>query len=162
MRVRPFNHVGPRQPPQYAAGHFARQLARIEASLGPPRLEVGDLTARRDLTDVRDMVDSYRLLLDRGRPSDVYNAGTGVAVRMADVLDVLRAECHVPVEVVPRVDRMRPADPGACLADTRKLRGETGWSPRFSLDQTLRDTLDSWRAAVADEHPRSRPQSVTY
>src|SRR5205823_1736354 len=77
VRVRPFNQVGPRLPPQYAAGHFARQLARIEYGLAPPQLEVGDLTARRDLTDVRDMVEAYRLLLDRGRGGETYNAGTG-------------------------------------------------------------------------------------
>jgi GDP-4-dehydro-6-deoxy-D-mannose reductase len=149
IRVRPFNHVGPRQPPQYAAGHFARQLARIEAGLESPRLEVGDLTALRDLTDVRDMVDAYRLLLDRGRPGEVYNAGSGTAVRMADVLELLRVECRLPVEVVPRQERMRSADAGVSLADSSKLRQETGWSPRFTLRQTLRDTLDSWRSAAA-------------
>jgi GDP-4-dehydro-6-deoxy-D-mannose reductase len=149
IRVRPFNQVGPRQPPQYAAGHFARQLARIEAGLAPPRLEVGDLSARRDLTDVRDMVEAYRLLLDRGRPGEAYNAGSGIAVRMADVLDLLRAQCRVPVEVIPRADRMRPADTGGILADAGKLRRETGWAPRIPLGQTLADTLDSWRCSVA-------------
>ncbi len=154
VRVRPFNHVGPRQPPQYAAGHFARQLARIEAGLAPPRLEVGDLTARRDLTDVRDMAEAYRLLLDRGRPGEVYNAGTGVAVRIAAVLDLLRAECRVQVEVVPRAERMRPADAAVTLADAGRLRRETGWAPRFALERTLRDTFDSWRAAVAADRPQ--------
>jgi GDP-4-dehydro-6-deoxy-D-mannose reductase len=149
IRVRPFNHVGPRQPPQYAAGHFARQLALIEAGLAPPRLEVGDLSARRDLTDVRDMVEAYCLLLDRGRIGEAYNAGTGVAIRMADVLDHLRAVCPVPVEVVPRADRMRPSDAGAIVADAGKLRRETGWAPRIPLEKTLADTLDSWRRSVA-------------
>jgi GDP-4-dehydro-6-deoxy-D-mannose reductase len=148
VRARPFNQVGPRQPAQYAAGHFARQLSRIEAGLAEPRLEVGDLSAARDLTDVRDMVEAYRVLLDRGRSGEVYNVGTGVAVRMAEVLGMLRAECRFPVEVVPRVERMRPADAGAVLADAGKLRHETGWVPRHSLDETLRDTLNSWRLAV--------------
>ena len=114
IRVRPFNQVGPRQPPQYAAGHFARQLARIEAGLRRTAAwRSATCPRRRDLTDVRDMVEAYRLLLDRGRPGEVYNVGTGVAVRMADVLEMLRAECRVPVEVVPRAERMRPADAGA-------------------------------------------------
>jgi GDP-4-dehydro-6-deoxy-D-mannose reductase len=151
IRVRPFNQLGPRQPPQYAAGHFAKELARIEAGLAPPRLEVGDLSASRDLTDVRDMVESYRLLLDLGRPGEVYNAGSGVAVQMAEVLDLLRAECRVTPEVVQKPERMRPAEAGATIADARKLRHETGWSPRFDLRQTLRDTLDSWRARVGSE-----------
>jgi GDP-4-dehydro-6-deoxy-D-mannose reductase len=149
VRVRPFNQIGPRLPPQYAAGHFARQLARIERGLAPPRLEVGDLTARRDLTDVRDMVEAFRLLLERGRAGVAYNAGTGHAVRIADVLDVLRGLCAVPVEVVVRDERLRPADPGVLVADSSALRSATGWQPRRSLEQSLRDTLDDWRRVVA-------------
>jgi GDP-4-dehydro-6-deoxy-D-mannose reductase len=151
VRVRPFNQIGARQPPQYAAGHFARDLARIEAGLIPPQLEVGDLSASRDLTDVRDMVQAYRLLLDRGRPGEVYNAGSGVAVRMNELLDLLRAECRVKLDVVSRRDQMRPAESGATVADASKLRRETGWSPRLDLKQTLRDTLDSWRAVVTKQ-----------
>ena len=153
IRVRPFNQVGPRQPSQYAAGHFARHLALIEAGSAPPRLEVGDLSAARDLTDVRDMVEAYRLLLDLGRPGEVYNAGSGVAVRMADVLDLLRAECRVPIEVAPRPERMRPADSGVVLADASKLRRETGWAPQFTLRQTLHDTLESWRHLATGAAP---------
>jgi GDP-4-dehydro-6-deoxy-D-mannose reductase len=151
VRVRPFNQIGPRQPPQYAAGHFARQLARIERGLAPPRLEVGDLSARRDLTDVRDMVAAYRLLLTSGRAGEVYNAGSGRAVRMTEVLDTLRALCVVPVEVVVRTERLRPSDPGALVAESSALRTATGWRRRYSLEQSLRDTLDSWRQAVAAE-----------
>src|SRR5439155_24946453 len=72
VRVRPFNHVGPRQSPDYAVGHFARQLARIERGLDPPRLDTGDLSAHRDLTDVRDMVAAYRLVMEHGRRGEVY------------------------------------------------------------------------------------------
>jgi GDP-4-dehydro-6-deoxy-D-mannose reductase len=161
VRVRPFNQVGPRQPPQYAAGHFARQLARIEAGLDAPRLEVGDLTARRDLTDVRDMAEAFRLLLDRGRTGEVYNAGSGAAVSMADVLDLLRAECRTPVEVVPRPERMRPADPSVIVADAGKLRRETGWTPRNALPQTLRDTLDWWRNQITSPAAPSRPGTAS-
>jgi GDP-4-dehydro-6-deoxy-D-mannose reductase len=148
IRVRPFNHIGPRQPSQYAVGHFARQLARIESGLSAPELEVGDLSAGRDLTDVRDMVEAYRLLLERGRPGDVYNAGSGIAVRMGDVLAMLRGECRVSVKVIQRNERMRPTDAGGVVADAGKLRRDTGWMPRFKLGQTLRDTLDSFRATV--------------
>lgn len=146
VRVRPFNQVGPRQPAQYAAGHFARQLARIERKHEPPRLSVGDLSAERDLTDVRDVANAMRLLLDAGKTGEVYNVGAGQAVRISDVLETLRSECGVPVEVVPQADRMRPADAGPCLADTAKLRKTTGWAPRYSLRQSLRDTLESWRS----------------
>ncbi len=148
VRVRPFNHIGPRQSPQYAVGHFARQLARVERGLAPPRLEAGDLSASRDLTDVRDMATAYRLLMERGRTGEVYNAGSGRAVRMADVLDILRGLIAVPVEVVPRAERMRAVDVGATVTDGSRLRRETGWSPGYTLEQTLRDTLDYWRQAV--------------
>jgi GDP-4-dehydro-6-deoxy-D-mannose reductase len=95
-------------------------------------------------------------LLDRGRVGEAYNAGSGVAIRMADVLDHLRAACQVPVEVVPRADRMRPSDAGAIVADAGKLRRETGWAPRIPLEKTLADTLDSWRRSVAvHRHPSS-------
>ena len=97
------------------------------------------------------MVEAYRMLLDCGRLGEVYNVGSGVVVRMADVLESLRAECRVTVEVVPRLERMRPADAGGVVADAGKLRRDTGWSPRFTLAQTLRDTLDSWRMAIRAE-----------
>jgi GDP-4-dehydro-6-deoxy-D-mannose reductase len=151
VRVRPFNQIGPRQPPQYAAGHFARQLARIERGLNPPRVEVGDLSARRDLTDVRDMAAAYALLLRHGKAGEVYNAGSGRAVRMADVLETLRGLCTVKVDVVVEGERLRPSDPGVLVADATALRAATGWRPRFTLEESLRDTLDSWRRAVAAE-----------
>jgi GDP-4-dehydro-6-deoxy-D-mannose reductase len=150
VRVRPFNQIGPRQSPQYAVGHFARQLARIERGLEPPRLETGDLSARRDLTDVRDMVAAYQLLMQHGRRGEVYNAGRGAAVRMADVLEMLCGFCSVAVEVVPRPERMRPGDVGAIVADSSRLRAATGWRPRLALQQSLRDTFDYWRHAAAE------------
>jgi GDP-4-dehydro-6-deoxy-D-mannose reductase len=145
VRVRPFNQIGPRQSPQYAVGHFARQLAWVERGLTPPRLETGDLSARRDLTDVRDMVEAYRLLMEHGERGAVYNVGRGSAVRMADVLDLLCRMCSIKVEVVPRAERMRPGDVGAIVADSARLRALTGWRPRHTLEQSLRDTLEYWR-----------------
>jgi GDP-4-dehydro-6-deoxy-D-mannose reductase len=153
VRVRPFNQIGPRQSAQYAVGHFARQLAGIECGLAPARLETGNLDAQRDLTDVRDMVAAYQCVMERGRRGDVYNAGRGSAVRIGDVLNILRGMCSVPVEVVRQPDRMRPGDTGAIVADSGKLRTETGWRPQFDLERTLRDTLDYWRRRVTTELP---------
>jgi len=146
VRVRPFNHIGPRQSPQFAVASFAQQLARIELGLASPRIETGDLTARRDFTDVRDMVAAYVALMKHGVRGEVYNAGSGAAVSMAEVLDLLRGECPVPVEVVTASERLRPADVSVLVADFSKLRAATGWLPRIPLQQTLRDTLDFWRA----------------
>jgi GDP-4-dehydro-6-deoxy-D-mannose reductase len=151
IRVRPFNHVGPRQSPDYAVGHFARQLARIERGLAPPRLETGDLDARRDLSDVRDVVAAYRLLMERGRRGEAYNVGSGIPVRIHDVLNMMRGMCNAKVEVAPRPERMRPGDVGAIIADFGKLTAETGWRPQYPLERTLRDTLDYWRQTVSAE-----------
>jgi GDP-4-dehydro-6-deoxy-D-mannose reductase len=147
VRVRPFNQIGPRQSPQFAVASFARQLARIERGEQPPRLEVGDLTGRRDFTDVRDMVKAYRRIMESGVRGDVYNAASGVAVRIGDVLDQLRLLCHRIVEVVTAADRLRPSDAAVLTGNSDKLRKVTGWRPQYTLQQTLRDTLDYWRTA---------------
>src|SRR5262249_53370432 len=89
VRVRPFNHIGPRQSPEYAVAHFAKQIAAIERGRQAPLLETGNLAPRRDLTDVRDMVRAYRLLMEHGRSGEVYNAGTGEAHAMQEIVDHL-------------------------------------------------------------------------
>jgi GDP-4-dehydro-6-deoxy-D-mannose reductase len=145
VRVRPFNHIGPRQSPQYAVASFAQQIAAIAEGRRAARMETGDLGSRRDLTDVRDMVGAYILLVERGRAGEVYNAGSGEAHTMEAVLSRLRALAEVPIEIRQQVVERRATDTASLCADARKLRREVGWSPRFSLDQTLKDTLEYWR-----------------
>jgi len=146
IRVRPFNHIGPRQSPDFAISHFARQIAAIEAGRQAPVLDTGDLRPRRDLTDVRDMVRAYMLLMKSGTPSEVYNAGSGAAHSMQDVLDRLVARSRVRPEIRQKTDPERVREAAALRADCGKLRAATGWTPRYSLDQTLADTLDYWRS----------------
>ena len=146
VRVRPFNHIGPRQSPQFAIANFARQAAAVERGAAPPVLETGNLGPRRDLTDVRDTVAAYVLLMEKGRTSEAYNVASGQNVSMQVVLDRLLALSGTKVEVRQRVDLLRAVDPPAARVDASKLRRETGWAPRYSLDQTLRDTLDYWRS----------------
>jgi GDP-4-dehydro-6-deoxy-D-mannose reductase len=148
VRVRPFNHIGPRQSAEYAVANFARQIAAIEKGRQSPLVETGDLSPRRDLTDVRDMAQAYVLLMEKGRSGEAYNAGSGVACSMQEVLDRLVALAHVRVEVRQKAQKMRATDTSALLADCTKLRRETGWAPRFSLEQTLADTLAFWRAST--------------
>lgn len=147
VRVRPFNHIGPRQSPQYAISHFAKQIAALEKGLQPPIVETGDLSPRRDFTDVRDMVRAYTLLMDKGRAAEAYNAGTGTTHSMQEVLDKLLALAQVRVEVRQKADLVRAAETLASRADAGKLQCETGWSPRFTLEQTLADILEYWRKA---------------
>lgn len=145
IRVRPFNHIGPRQSPQFAVASFAQQLARIELGYAPPRIETGDLSSERDLTDVRDIVRAYVAMMQTGATGEAYNVGTGAAASMADVLEKLRGECSVPVEVITSADRLRPADARVLIADCSKLKAATGWTPQIPLEQSLRDTLAYWR-----------------
>jgi GDP-4-dehydro-6-deoxy-D-mannose reductase len=109
-------------------------------------LETGNLAPRRDLTDVRDVVRAYVLLMRQGRAGEAYNVGSGRTCSMQEVVDRLVALAGVKVEVRPRADLVRPVDAAAVRADAGKLRRETGWAPEYALDRTLRDTLDYWRA----------------
>jgi len=143
VRVRLFNQIGPRQSPDYAVANFARQVAAIEAGRQSPILETGDLSAHRDLTDVRDIVAAFRLLIEKGTKGEAYNAGCGQTYVMQDILDRLVSFAKVRVEVRQKIDRK--ADTTITRADTRKLRQVTGWAPRYEIGQTLRDILDSWR-----------------
>lgn len=149
VRVRLFNQVGPRQSADYAIPNFARQIAAAEAGKQPPVIETGDLSGERDLTDVRDMVAAFRLLMDRGVTGEVYNAGSGRTSRMREALNRLIALARIPVEVRERVEPGRRADTTVSRADPSKLRAATGWEPRYELDQTLRDVLDYWRQVAA-------------
>lgn len=145
VRVRPFNHIGPRQSPQFAVSSFARQLAAIERGQQAPILETGNLQPRRDLTDVRDVAAAYLLLMERGRSGEVYNVGSGQSLSMQAVLERLIALSGIAVEVRQKASLLRAQDASAFRANTDKLRRETGWTPRFDLDQTLSDILNYWR-----------------
>jgi GDP-4-dehydro-6-deoxy-D-mannose reductase len=149
VRVRPFNHIGPRQSADYFSAGFAKQITEIERGRPPVITPKGDLSARRDLTDVRDMVAAYRLLFEKGVRGEAYNSGSGVTCRVGDVLDRLIELSNARVEVRPTPDPNRAGDVGVARADTAKLRAATGWAPRYSLDQTLKDVLAYWRAVAA-------------
>ncbi|OWK46716.1 GDP-mannose 4,6-dehydratase [Fimbriiglobus ruber] len=149
VRVRLFNQIGPRQPADYAVANFARQIAAAEAGKQSPVIETGDLSAHRDLTDVRDMVTAFRALIEHGAKGEVYNAGRGQTWRIRDVLDKLVGLARVRVEVRQKIEPGRAADTAITRADTRKLRRVTGWAPRYELDRTLADTLDYWRGVAA-------------
>jgi GDP-4-dehydro-6-deoxy-D-mannose reductase len=141
VRARPCNHIGPRQSPQFAVASFARQVVAIERGQAPPVIETGNLAPQRDMTDVRDTVAAYVLLMDRGQAGEAYNIGTGQSYSMQTVLDRLLALTGLKVEVRQRPELVRPTDPAHIGVDAGKLRRATGWSPRYSLDDSLTDTL---------------------
>jgi GDP-4-dehydro-6-deoxy-D-mannose reductase len=147
--ARPFNQIGPRQSAAFALSNFARQLARIEAGLEPAGLSVGNLEARRDIIDVRDVVTAYERLMALGVAGRAYNICSGRAWRIRDLLDeLLRASTRrVPVSIDP--GRLRPTDVPLVCGDGQLIFRELGWTPTIPIDQSLRDMLDWWRTAVA-------------
>jgi GDP-4-dehydro-6-deoxy-D-mannose reductase len=146
--ARAFNHFGPRQDPAFSTSDFARQVASIEAGLQPAEISVGNLDARRDLTDVRDTVRAYRAIAERGEPRRAYNVCSGHAVAIRDVLDMLVARAHVPIRVRVDPSRFRPSDVPLLLGDPSRLRDELGWTPTIPLEQTVSDILQYWRQEV--------------
>lgn len=149
--TRSFNHLGPRQDPSFAASSFARQLARIEAKLDPPVIRAGNLEARRDLTDVRDVVRAYREIVSRGRPGKVYNVCSERAYTIAEILHRLVALSGVRVEIQTDATRLRPNDVPLLLGDATRIREDVGWAPMIPIDRTLADLLDYWRGRARDD-----------
>jgi GDP-4-dehydro-6-deoxy-D-mannose reductase len=145
IRVRPFNHIGPRQRVGFVAADFASQIAAAELGLQPSLIQVGDLTARRDFSDVRDVVRAYVLLITSGEPGQVYNVGSGESHSIQEMLDTLLAMSQVSVEVQQDPQQMRPSDIPETLCDATRLRECTGWRTTIPFAQSLQDVLQYWR-----------------
>jgi GDP-4-dehydro-6-deoxy-D-mannose reductase len=147
--ARAFNHLGPRQDPHFAASGFARRIADIEAGRWEAEIAVGNLNARRDLTDVRDTIRAYRLILERGASGRAYNVCSGHATSIGDLLDMLLARARVPIRVRVDTVRYRPNDIPVLVGDRSRISAELGWQPQIPLDRTLDDLLEFWRARSA-------------
>jgi len=148
VRTRAFNHSGPRRGHVFVTSNFAMQIAMIEKGKQPPEIHVGDLTARRDFTDVRDVVRGYWLSLEKGEPGEVYNISSGKAYQIKEVLDILLSYANVNVKIVQDPERMRPSDVLLLIGDYSKFSNKTGWKPSISFEQTLKDLLDWWRERI--------------
>jgi GDP-4-dehydro-6-deoxy-D-mannose reductase len=135
---------------------FARQIAEIEAGRRSPLLRVGNLDARRDITDVRDTVRAYSALVERGRPSRPYNVCTGRAYLISDLLDTLRGLSHVPIDVEIDPARLRPNDNPVILGNPARIAAEAGWTAEIPMERTLRDLLDYWRARTKEDDAGTR------
>jgi GDP-4-dehydro-6-deoxy-D-mannose reductase len=155
LRVRAFNHVGPRQSPQFVAASFGRQIAEAEAGLRPAVLHVGNLSAQRDFTDVVDVVRAYALLMEKGVAGLAYNVGSGQARSVRHMLDTLLRMSTVTVRVEAESRRLRPVDAPIVIADITRLRSATGWHPTVEFEESLRRVLDYWREVI--RQPDYRP-----
>jgi GDP-4-dehydro-6-deoxy-D-mannose reductase len=146
IRTRAFNHEGPRRGDVFVTSNFARQVAEIEAGLREPVVYVGDLTPRRDYSDVRDIVRGYWLLLERGEPGEVYNLCSGRAWSIQAVLDfVLNLSTVKGIEVKTDPARLRPSDVMILEGDPTKMHKATGWKAEIPFERTLTELLDYWR-----------------
>ena len=147
--ARSFNHTGPRQSDAFVAPSLAHQIALIERGAREPVLRVGNLDARRDLTDVRDVVRAYALLADAGASGTVYNVASGTARPVRWLLDELIARARVPVRAEADPARLRPSDVPVLVGDASRLRAATGWRPEIPPTQMLDDLLEYWRTYSA-------------
>ena len=149
IRVRPFNQIGPGQSRRFVVPAFASQIAEIEKGIQEPIIKVGNLAARRDFTDVRDMVRAYHLLMQRGEPGEVYNIGSGQAYSIQEILDMLLGMTEIPIKVQVDPDRFRPVEIPIMQSDNSKMQAATGWQPTIAMEQSLADILAEWRARVS-------------
>jgi GDP-4-dehydro-6-deoxy-D-mannose reductase len=148
VRVRPFNHFGPRQQPKFVLPMFAKQIAAIEKGQQEPVMKVGNLKARKDFTDVRDMVKAYILVMENGIPGEVYAIGSGKSVEIQWLLDTLLSLSDKEISIEEDPALVRPIDTPDIYADHSKVTKLTGWEPQIPLEKTLKDTLDYFRKLV--------------
>jgi GDP-4-dehydro-6-deoxy-D-mannose reductase len=144
IRVRAFNHLGPGQSDKFVAPSLAARIARNERD-GGDEVPIGNLTPMRDITDVRDVVRAYRLLMTDGTPGDVYNVCSGRAVAIKELADLLLGMARHPMRLVTDPDLQRPVDIPVLVGDSTRLAKATGWAPTIPLHQTLADVLADWR-----------------
>lgn len=148
VRTRGFNHTGPRRGEVFVTSNFAKQIAEIEKGKKEPIIEVGNLDAQRDWTDVRDMVRAYQLSVQKCEYGEVYNICSEKAVKISDMLDLLLSFSRVKPKIVKYPSRMRPSDVPVLLGDCLKFKKATGWKPQIPFKKTMEDLLNYWRERV--------------
>lgn len=148
VRVRPFNHIGPRQSPDFVVAAIAKKIAEIEKGKREPILTVGNLESKRDFTNVKDMVRAYAIAIEKGKLGDVYNIGFGVSYKIGDILNRLLRLSKSKISVKSDKSLFMPIDNPDLLCDSSKFRKISNWKPEIQIDITLKSTLDYWRNIV--------------
>lgn len=145
IMTRSFNHIGASQSPSFAVSDFCRQAVKIEKGLSEPVIKTGNLSAMRDFTDVEDITKAYIMLAETGKYGQVYNVGSGKAVSLQSILDIILSMTNANITVEKDPARFRPVDVPKIQADISKLQADTGWKPLIPIEQTVRNMLDYWR-----------------
>jgi len=148
ITVRPFNHIGPGQTPNFAVPALARRIVDADRR-GAATIPVGNLSARRDFTDVRDVVRAYRLLVESGQPGEIYNVCSGRDVSIREIADGLLELAGTTLEFEVDPTLVRPVEVPVLRGDPTRLVEATGWAPEVPLDRTLADVLAYWRQQPA-------------
>ncbi|NQT57508.1 MAG: GDP-mannose 4,6-dehydratase [Bacteroidetes bacterium] len=146
--VRAFNHIGPGQNLGFVVPDFCKQIVDIERGTAAPVLKVGDLSAKRDFTDVRDIVAGYHLLMKQGKMGNVYNIGSGKSISIANILEKLLSLTDSNIRVEKDLQRFRPSENPDVYTSNQKINKETNWKPEHLLDDSLKETLEWWREQV--------------
>jgi GDP-4-dehydro-6-deoxy-D-mannose reductase len=148
VRVRPFNHTGPRQSSKFVCSNFARQVVEIELGVRPPTIVAGNIHAARDFSDVRDIVRGYSDLLEKGAPGEVYQLCSGHAVSIQSILQALLSFTSQSVQVSVDKSLLRNHEAAEVWGDYSKARTAVGWQPRHELTDTLRALKLYWESKV--------------
>ncbi|MEG2435037.1 MAG: GDP-mannose 4,6-dehydratase [Ruthenibacterium sp.] len=145
LSTRSFNHIGPNQTPTFVVADFCKQVAEMEAHQREAVIRVGNLSAKRDFTDVRDVVRAYEMLAKYGKMGETYNVGRGISTAIEEILHEILALSCVKIAVEVDAAKLRPVDVPEIRADVTKIKTATGWQAEIPLHQTLCETLDYWR-----------------
>lgn len=145
VMTRSFNHTGPGQSPTFVVSEICRQIAAAEQPAAPAELLIGNTDAKRDFTDVRDVVRAYRLLAEKGVSGRVYNVGRGSAAAISQILETALSMSQVQIAVIRDPKRLRASDIPIIEPDVSLIFADTGWSAQISIEETVRDTLEWWR-----------------
>lgn len=149
IMTRSFNHFGPYQSSNFVISDFCKQIAEME--IHPKKnkcLKVGNLNVSRDFTDVRDIVEAYLLLIENGTAGEIYNVGSGEGRNLNKMLEIILSKSPLDPKIVIDQDKYRPIDVPEVYADISKLKSATNWSPSYSLEETIEDTLNYWRSKL--------------
>lgn len=151
VMVRAFNHIGVGQSSQFVASDFCRQAAEIALGLREPVMRTGNLAAKRDFTDVRDVVRAYTMLAVQGRAGQTYNVGSGKAIAIEELLYTIINISNTNITVETDPAKLRPVDIPEITADITKLRQDTDWQAEIPLRQTLQEMFTHWKAQLEKE-----------
>jgi GDP-4-dehydro-6-deoxy-D-mannose reductase len=146
--VRPFNHAGPRQSPVFVSSDFGRQFALIAAGKSEPVIRAGNIDARRDFTDVRDVVRAYWAILTHPSGHTVFNLCSGHIVAISDLIAMFQKVTGIQVTVQNEASRTRGGDAPLLAGNYARLHEATGWDPMIPIEQTLSDVFAYWRAEI--------------